>query len=222
MRDNQYNEPIMVFSNNAICLRGSLIIYFDPFQIPKKMNDADFIFITHPHWDHFSLIDILKVKNDHTNFIVPKEILEELLDIGILEEHIKVVKPNEEYFFSQMSFKTVSSYNREKEYHQKERQWLGYVLNMDQIIYYIAGDTDNLVENQKIKADVIFLPVGGLYTMDAREAARLANTIRPHLAIPTHYLSVVGSLLDAQNFKRYLDKDIACKIFYKEKALEED
>ena len=56
-------EPITVFSNNAICLRGSLVIYFDPFQIPEKRNDADFIFITHPHWDHFSLIDILKVKN---------------------------------------------------------------------------------------------------------------------------------------------------------------
>ena len=214
-------EQITVFSNNAICLRGSLVIYFDPFQIPEKRNDADFIFITHPHWDHFSLIDILKVKQEHTNFIVPKEIFEELLDIGISEEFIKVVKPYEEYFFESMSFQTVLACNRNRDYHKKENQWLGYVLKMDQVVYYIAGDTDNLVENQKIKADVVFLPVGGTYTMDAREAARLANTIRPHLAIPTHYLSVVGSLLDAQNFKRYLDSGIACKIFYKKKQGEE-
>ena len=214
-------EPITVFSNNAICLRGSLVIYFDPFQIPEKRNDADFIFITHPHWDHFSLNDKLKVKQEHTNFIEPKENFEELLDIGISEEFIKVVKPYEEYFFESMSFQTVLACNRNRDYHKKENQWLGYVLKMDQVVYYIAGDTDNLVENQKIKADVVFLPVGGTYTMDAREAARLANTIRPHLAIPTHYLSVVGSLLDAQNFKRYLDSGIACKIFYKKKQGEE-
>lgn len=214
-------EPISVISNNAICLRGSLTLYFDPFQIPEKTNDADFIFITHPHWDHFSLLDILKVKKEGTNFIVPKEIFEELLDIGIPEEQIKIVKPKEEYFFEKMSFRTVCAYNRESDYHKKESQWLGYVVKMDQVIYYIAGDTDNLSENQTIQADVVFLPVGGSYTMDAREASRLANTIHPHLAIPTHYLSVVGSLEDAHRFRKYLDSDIACKIFYKTKQ-EED
>ena len=115
-------EPITVFSNNAICLRGGLVIYFDPFQIPEKRNDADFNFITHPHWDHLSMIDILKVKQEHTNFIVPKEIFEELLDIGISEEFIKVVKPYEEYFFESMSFQTVLACNRNRDYHKKENQ----------------------------------------------------------------------------------------------------
>lgn len=215
------DNPIMVFSNNSICLTGSLKIYFDPFQIPEKLNDADFIFITHPHWDHFSLIDILKVKKEDTNYIVPKEIYEELLDIGIPEEQIKIVRPFEEYFFENMSFKTVPAYNRDKEFHRKESLWLGYVVCLDQVIYYIAGDTDNLRENQSIQADVVFLPVGGTYTMDAIEAARLANMIHPHLAIPTHYLSVVGSLEDAKRFRKFLDSNIACKIFYKTKQ-EED
>ena len=98
---------------------------------------------------------------------------------------------------------------------------MGYVVCLDQVIYYIAGDTDNLRENQSIKADVVFLPVGGTYTMDAIEAARLANMIHPHLAIPTHYLSVVGSLEDAKRFRKFLDSNIACKIFYKTKQ-EED
>lgn len=211
-------KPINVFAQNAIFLKGSYNVYIDPFRIPEDFHNADFIFITHPHWDHFSLIDILKVRKEETNFIVPKEIFEELLDIGISEEHIKVVKPAEEYHFEHLSFKTIPAYNRTKDYHKKENNWVGYLITMDQVVYYIAGDTDSTKENQKIKADVIFLPVGGTYTMDYREAARLANTIKPHLAIPTHYLSVVGSLEDAKNFRKCLNPPIACQIFYQEKG----
>jgi len=210
-------QPIYVFAQNAICLRGSITLYVDPFQIPEDFHDADFIFITHPHWDHFSLIDILKVKKPETNFIVPREIFEELLDIGIPESQIKVVKPGEEYFFDTMSFRTIPAYNRTKEYHPKEKLWLGYLITLDHVIYYVAGDTDVTKENSTLKADVAFLPVGGTYTMDAREASRLANTMKPHLVIPTHYLTVVGSLEDARKFREYLHEGIACQIFYRTK-----
>lgn len=212
------NLPINVFAQNAIRLCGTKTIYIDPFHIPSEMHDADFLFITHPHWDHFSLVDILKVRKEETNYIVPKEIFEELLDIGISENHIKVVKPNEEYHFDTMSFKTVPAYNRSKEHHPKEKNWVGYIITMDNVVYYIAGDTDITKENQNIQADVIFLPVGGTYTMDYREAARLANTIAPHLAVPTHYLTVVGSLEDARKFRECLNSKIACQIFYREKG----
>ena len=36
-------------------------IYIDPYQISKDQKDADFLFITHDHYDHFSEEDILKV-----------------------------------------------------------------------------------------------------------------------------------------------------------------
>ncbi|MCI8394660.1 MAG: MBL fold metallo-hydrolase [Bacilli bacterium] len=215
-------KPITVFAHSAICLRGKYQIYIDPFHIPQNFHDADFVFITHPHWDHFSLLDILKVKKEDTNFIIPKEVYEELLDIGILEEHIKIVKPFESYSFAFMKFQTIPAYNREKNYHLKESNWMGYLITLDQIVYYIAGDTDIHPFNREIKADVVFLPVGGVYTMDAREAARLANLIHPHLAIPTHYLTVVGALSDAKDFRRYLHQGIACQIFYHTKEEENE
>lgn len=215
------NKPLNVFAQNSIYIKGSYTIYVDPFHIPNETHDADFIFITHPHWDHFSLIDILKVRKDSTNYIIVKEIFEELLDIGIPENQIKVVKPLETHHFEQMSFKTIAAYNITSNHHPKEKNWVGYLIEMDQVIYYIAGDTDVTKEIQQIKADVIFLPVGGTYTMDYRAAARLANTIGPHLAIPTHYLTVVGSLKDAKNFRECLKKEIACQIFYRRKEEEE-
>ncbi len=210
-------EPIMVYANAAIKLQGDHIIYIDPFQIPKEMHDTDFIFITHPHWDHFSLIDILKTKKKETNFIIPKELFEELIDIGIPENQILVVKPNQTFHFENLKFETIRAYNLKKEYHPRNKEWVGYIITMNQIIYYIAGDTDVTNETKKIKADVIFLPVGGTYTMTAKEAATLANIIKPHLAIPIHYLSVVGSLSDAREFCENVDAKIATKIYYKEK-----
>ena len=59
-------------------------------------------------------------------------------------------------------------------------------------------------ENRKVKCDVAFVPVGGTYTMDFKEAAQLINIIKPKFAIPVHYGSVVGSKQDATDFIKLL------------------
>ena len=69
---------------------------------------------------------------------------------------------------------------------------------------YMAGDTDVTEENRKVKCDVAFVPVGGTYTMDFKEAAQLINIIKPKFAIPVHYGSVVGSKQDATDFIKLL------------------
>ena len=40
-------------------------IYIDPFKISENYGDADYIFITHDHYDHFSPEDIEKVKKEY-------------------------------------------------------------------------------------------------------------------------------------------------------------
>ncbi len=52
------------------------------------------------------------------------------------------------------------------------------------------------------------VPIGGTYTMNAEEAACFVNAMRPHAVIPTHYASIVGSLDDAREFVRHLDRGI--------------
>lgn len=208
-------EKIMVNKQNSICIRGSKTLYFDPLEIGPK-HDADYVFITHSHFDHFSLLAILEIKNDHTIFITPKDIVEELLSVGIREEYIMVVKPNQKYVLKNLEFQTIPAYNLHKKNHLKEAGWVSYIVSFDNIVYYIAGDTDVTKESKEVKCDVAFLPVGGTFTMDCLEAASLCNIIKPKLAIPTHYGYVVGSYADAQIFKKKLDKSIACKIFMKE------
>ena len=207
-------EPINVNIQSSICIRGSKVMYFDPLEVESK-HDADYIFITHPHFDHFSLLTILELKKESTVFITPKDIVEELLSIGIQEEYIIIVKPNQQYAFKNIEFKTIPAYNLHKKNHRKDDGWVSYIVTLDKVIYYIAGDTDVTKEAKEVKCDVAFVPVGGTYTMDCLEAANLCNIIKPKLAIPIHYGYVVGSIKDAEIFKKRLDKSIACKIFIK-------
>ena len=171
--------------------------------------------IIYSHFDHFSLLAILELKKENTIFITPKDIVEELLSIGISEEYIVVVKPNQKYVFKNIEFQTIPAYNLHKKNHRKEMGWVSYIVTLDKVVYYIAGDTDVTKEAKEVKCDVAFVPVGGTYTMDCIEAANLINLIKPKLAIPTHYGYVVGSLKDAEIFKKRLDKSIACKIYIK-------
>ena len=75
------------------------------------------------------------------------------------------------------------------------------MISFEGIKYYIAGDTDNVPEIQNIKCDVAFIPVGGTYTMDYKEAANLANIIDAKVVIPTHYGLIVGDIKDGEMFK---------------------
>lgn len=204
-------NPIIVNKQSSIRIEGSKILYFDPLEV-DALHDADYIFITHPHFDHFSLLSILEIKKDNTIIVTTKDIVEELLSVGINEEYIVIVKPEMNYSFKNIEFKTIPAYNLHKKNHKKDDGWVGYVVTLDNVIYYITGDTDATKDAKEVKCDILFIPVGGTYTMDCIEAANLCNIIKPKLAIPIHYGYVVGSKKDAEVFKKRLDKGIACKI----------
>lgn len=204
-------EPIIVNKQSSIRIEGSKILYFDPLEV-EALHDADYIFITHPHFDHFSLLSILEIKKENTVIVTTKDIVEELLSVGFQEEYILVVKPLENHVLKNLEFQTIPAYNLHKRNHTKENGWVGYLVTLDHVIYYIMGDTDATSFAKEVKCDILFIPVGGTYTMDCLEAAELANKIAPKLAIPVHYGYVSGTVKDALVFKKRLDKKIACKI----------
>lgn len=201
-------ENIEVLYHSSIRISKEKIIYIDPYKIEKNYNDADLVFITHNHYDHYSEEDIDKVIKSETLFIVPESLLDALLNKGIKNNYIITVEPNRRYTAKEIKFETVPAYNINKKFHPKENKWVGYIIEIDRIRYYVAGDTDITDENKNIKCDVAFLPVGGTYTMNYKEAASLANILKPKIAVPIHYGSVVGTMQDAQDFIELLDKDI--------------
>ena len=201
-------ENVEVLYHSSIKIKDNKIIYIDPFKIDKDYNDADIVFITHDHFDHYSEEDIDKVINENTTIIIPDELLTKLLRKGINKNAIITVEPNKNYMVQGIKFETISAYNTNKTFHPKENGWVGYIIIINGIRYYIAGDTDITEENKQVKCDVAFVPVGGTYTMDFKEAASLINEIKPKIAIPIHYGSIVGTEQDAIDFIRLLHPEI--------------
>ena len=205
-------EGVEVLNHSSIKINKTKVIYIDPYKVYKAYNDADLIFITHNHYDHYSEEDIDKVKKESTYYIVPKDLQNNLINRGIKQEKIILVRPNEIYTIDEIRFSTIPAYNINKNFHPKENNWVGYIIEIKENSYYIAGDTDLNQDNIKVKCDVAFVPVGGTYTMDYKEAAELTNQIKPKVAIPIHYGSIVGTKQDAINFINLLDKQIDGKI----------
>lgn len=200
-------ENIEINCHSSIKISKGPTIYIDPFKIEKTTNDADIILITHDHYDHYSLEDIEKIWKQNTIIVAPKTVKD-------LSKMI-LVEPNNTYEVKNIKIETIASYNINKQFHPKQNEWVGYIIEIQGTRYYIAGDTDITPENKQIKCDVAFLPVGGTYTMTAEESAELANIIKPKIAIPTHYGSIVGNREDGEIFKKLLNPDIECKILIK-------
>lgn len=205
-------ENIQVLTHSSIKISKNKTIYVDPFNIANNYNDADIIFITHSHYDHYSEKDIEKVRKENTFFVVPEDVKIELLHKGISNNKIESVKPNQTGEILGIKFEAIPAYNVNKKFHPKENNWVGYIIEIDGTRYYIAGDTDINEDNLKVKCDVCFVPVGGTYTMDYKEAAQFVNQIKPKIAVPIHYGSIVGTMQDAEQFISLLDENIKGEI----------
>ena len=208
-------ENIEVLCHSCIKFNKGEVIYFDPFKIEKNYNDADAIFITHDHYDHYSEDDIDKVVKEGTIIVAPEDLLTKLLKKGFERDNMVLVTPNQKYTVKGIEFQTIPAYNVNKQFHPKANEWVGYVLKIDGVTYYIAGDTDITEENKKVKCDVAFVPVGGTFTMDYKEAAELINEIKPKIAVPTHYGSIVGEKSDGVSFSKLVSPEIEVEVLMK-------
>ena len=142
-----------------------------------------------------------------TKFIITSDLESKIINLGVSKENILVVYPNEEYNIDDLEFETIPAYNINKTYHKKSYNWVGYNLNLNGIKYYVVGDSDVTEELKNVKCDVIFIPVGGTYTMSDSEAASVVNEIKPSYSVPIHY-GEVGSITNAENFANALNNDI--------------
>ena len=203
-------KNIEINCHSSIKITKGIIIYIDPFRINEEKHDADLILITHDHYDHYSPEDIKKVIKEDTIIVAPKTI-KELNN----KENIIFVEPNKTYNIKGYKIVTIPAYNINKHFHPKENNWVGYIIEMEDLKYYIAGDTDITPENKQVECDVALIPIGGTYTMDYKEASELINIIRPKIAIPTHYGSIVGDITDGEKFEKLVDNTIDVQILIK-------
>lgn len=187
-------KTVKWLGHSSIEISGEKTIFIDPYQL-KRGDQADLILITHDHYDHLSIPDIEKIRTSKTTIVVPASVETDL------KGDIRRIRIGDTLTFDTVIIEAVPAYNNQKSYHPRVNNYVGYLITMGGIRYYHAGDTDLIPEMNKLTCDIAFLPIGGIYTMSAADAARAAELIRPRYAIPIHYGSVVGSPADAQKFK---------------------
>ena len=201
---------IIINTHSSICIDNN--IYIDPFKIQNENHNAKLIFITHPHFDHLDIESIKNISNNSTIFICTKDSKNELLTHNINIENIIVLNPNESTTIDNIIIETFPSYNINKQFHPKNNNWIGYKITLENISYLICGDSDLTTELKQQKTDILFVPIGGVYTMNTLEAAELTNTINPKLVIHVHYGDIVGEKLLKDDFIKNLSKNINYKI----------
>lgn len=201
-------DNITVNEQSSICIAADKVLRFDPLHISGEPHDADLIFITHEHYDHFSPDDIAKVSKSDTLFVAPKSMINTFRKAGIPDEKATYLNPGDSTSLLDISINAVPAYNLMKPFHPKKNSWLGYVVTVENTRIYVCGDTDATKEGKAVKCDIVCVPIGGTFTLTAKQAAEFVNAIAPKIAVPIHYGTIVGKPSDADEFEKYVDSGI--------------
>ncbi|MDD5012249.1 MAG: MBL fold metallo-hydrolase [Candidatus Nanoarchaeia archaeon] len=199
--------------HSGFLIKNHKIIYIDPYNIKSDSEKADIILITHSHYDHCSIADIKNIIKNGTKILLTADCQSKMTRFEIPID-MQIVEPDQEFSLGEIKISTIPSYNPEKPFHQKSEGWIGYLIKINGVIVYHAGDTDFIPEMQKLtgykqpgKEFIALLPIGGRFTMNAEEAVEVAKLIKPTLAIPIHWGSLFGTKEDAEEFVRLCEKD---------------
>ena len=171
------------------------VVYIDPWKL-KKAVPADVVLITHSHYDHLSEPDVAKIRKPSTVIIGPADCK---AGFGNVFKEITVGKT---LTVGDITVEAVPAYNTDKDFHPQRNKWVGYIVTVDGVRIYHAGDTDVIPEMTGFKPDVALIPVGGTYTMTVVQAADAVSKLSAKVAVPMHCGDIVGSFDDRHTFSR--------------------
>ena len=191
---------------------SGLVIYIDPLEIIRQ-EKADYIFITHNHADHFSIVDIEKLTGDGTVIIAPGNVRKKLEGYTHRETKLgEIVK------LEDLTYEVVPSYNVKRGFfhmplHKRSDDFAGYILSFDSIRVYHAGDTDLIPEMGDFdELTLVLVPIGeGKTAMTPRKAAEAVNLMQPDVAIPIHYELGQGH---ESEFTELVNKSVRVELFH--------
>ena len=205
--------------HDTFSVESDVRIFFDPYKLSKQ-SEADLILISHDHFDHLSLEDLQKISTIKTTIVAAKECVNKITGIAFKE---KIgIAPGEEKTVNGMRIRAISAYNidkinhdTKKPFHPKEDNKIGFLVNINGTVIYHTGDSDLIPEMFNLRPDILLIPVSGTYVMTNKEAAKATEIIKPKIAIPMHYGTIVGTERDATEFKN-LVKSCEVQILTKE------
>ncbi len=201
-------DGLFWLGHDSVLFRGSRTVYFDPWEVNGPT--ADLICVTHDHYDHLDPATIQALSGPRTKIVADASSAAKLKAEGL--DNVIAMESGDVIEVLGVRIQAVPSYNTNKDFHPKAKHNLGYVVTMDDLSVYHAGDTDFIPEMADLKAQVAFLPVSGTYVMTADEAVRAALAIKPEVAVPMHYGKIVGDEGMAEKFAADLKGRVAVEI----------
>jgi len=174
-------DGVTWFRQSSVRIRKAGVeIHVDPWGVTEE-SEADFILLTHPHYDNFSEADIARVRGPDTVVVAPTSMKKQLGDA----DHF--LHPGDLIQLDRIDILAVPAHNRDREFHPQDSAWLGYVFTLGDVTYYHAGHTDFLDSMHEIRCDVAFLPCCSDYTMGPEEAARAGKACGASVIVPIHW-----------------------------------
>ena len=158
------------------------------------MPKADYLLVTHEHGDHFNQEAIKTLTGPKTRFITNKRCADMFGSGEVMANGDKIQllrgQSDQGRVAGDFTIEAVPAYNISEgrtQFHPKGRD-NGYILTIDGLRIYIAGDTEDIPEMSAIKdIDIAFLPCNQPYTMTTEQLVRAARTIKPKVVFPYHY-----------------------------------
>ncbi|MDE1762485.1 MAG: MBL fold metallo-hydrolase [Candidatus Micrarchaeota archaeon] len=167
-----------------------IVAYIDPFRLKGKMEHADIVFITHPHFDHLHEESIGLIADGKTHFVSPAD-----KEGKLRGRNVTIVRPGDSGEVLGIKFEAVHAYNTHPDklnFHPKGNSWVGYIITVNGKRIYHPGDTDFIAEMRGIDVDLALLPCGGKYVMDIDDAIKASKVIRAKHFAPMHYKAILG------------------------------
>ena len=165
-------------------------IYIDPvgdlepktyFSLYPK---ASILMVTHEHFDHYDDMALNKLVGA-TTAIYSNRVVR-----GKYTRGIAMANGDSITLSKDIKIWAVPAYNTtagREQFHPKGRD-NGYILQLDGLRIYIAGDTEDIPEMADVKnIDIAFLPCNQPYTMTVDQLVKAAKTISPKVLFPYHY-----------------------------------
>ncbi len=202
-------------------IKKDLVIYIDPYQLQVSDPKADVVLITHEHFDHCDPPSIRRISKPSTIVITPKiatpcvtKVTQNVMEISPGES--RVVEPLKITAFPAYNISKFRDPSRGVVFHPRQDGRVAYLIEWGGVKIFHAGDSDFVPEFRQVSADIVLVPVSGVYVMTPQEAAEFVNTITPKIAIPMHYGAIVASRKEAEEFKQLVKPGIEVVILDRE------
>lgn len=201
MKPEELVKKLHWLGHDSFRFDGPPVIYFDPWKLRGRQPVADLILVSHEHFDHCSPDDVKPISGPQTVVIASADAAAKL-------PGARAVRPGDRLTTAGVEIEAVRAYNINKfrspgnPFHPRDANHVGFVVTIEGVRLYFAGDTDHIPEMADIACDVALLPVSGIYVMTAEEAAAAARILKPQIVLPMHYGSGIGTPGDGQRFAR--------------------